>query len=261
MDKLINTLEHELKLQKIGRQLLSVLGLASLGWLIFLSPINQPESYHHFSDTSSFLGLPHFWNIISNLPFLFVGIYGLLQLNKMNRNNHQFRILFIGVIGISIGSGYYHYFPNDDTLIWDRLPMTTVFMGFMSIVISECIHRKIGKNLFFPLLILGAVSIVYWIVWNDIRLYAVVQFYPVFAIPIILICFRTEHFSPKGFWLLVLFYVFAKVCETFDSEIHQYLVVISGHSLKHIVASSAIYFWINDYITQHQLSQKSPIID
>lgn len=56
--------------------LLTPLALA-IGFLIFYPPIYQDESYHAFADQRTILGIPNFWNVISNLGFLIVGVQGL----------------------------------------------------------------------------------------------------------------------------------------------------------------------------------------
>jgi hypothetical protein len=40
--------------------------------------------------------------------------------------------LFLGIFLTGFGSSYYHWNPNDDTLFWDRLPMTLCFNGHPS---------------------------------------------------------------------------------------------------------------------------------
>ena len=245
-----------MKKKKIGYILLAIIGIIAIIGFGLSSPIVQNEDYHNFSDTLTIGGIPNFWNVISNLPFLVVGLFGILRLKKMDRVNIQFLTLFIGVSLVSIGSGYYHYTPNSDTLVWDRLPMTIVFTALISIVISEFIDFKKGKLLLLPLLILGITSIVYWVKLGDLRLYALVQFYPILAIPVILIFFKSEENSPKGFWLLLISYVIAKLFETYDFEIHNSVKLLSGHTLKHITASTGIYLLINSYVRQNKIVEK-----
>jgi hypothetical protein len=50
---------------------------ASLGGLLLLPPISQDQSYHHFADQRTIFGIPTFWNVVSNVPFLAVGAAGL----------------------------------------------------------------------------------------------------------------------------------------------------------------------------------------
>lgn len=209
-----------MKKKKLGYILLGVIGLIAILGFGISSPIVQNEDYHNFSDTLTIGEIPNFSNVVSNLPFLIFGLFGILRLKKMNRANFQCLTFFIGVSFVSIGSAYYHYNPNSDSLVWDRLPMTIAFTSLISIVISEFIDYKKGKLLLIPLLILGIISIVYWVKTGDLRLYMFVQFYPILAIPVILILFKSEQSSPKGFWLLLISYILAKIFETYDFEIH-----------------------------------------
>ncbi|MGZ8797057.1 MAG: ceramidase domain-containing protein, partial [Thermoanaerobaculia bacterium] len=55
---------------------------ASVVGLALHKPIPQDASYHAFADRRTVLGVPNFWNVISNLPFLLVGIAGLRALRR-----------------------------------------------------------------------------------------------------------------------------------------------------------------------------------
>ena len=64
---------------KNGRRVLAflVLMVASLVGLLLLPPISQDQNYHDFADQRTILGIPHFWNVVSNLPFIAVGVAGI----------------------------------------------------------------------------------------------------------------------------------------------------------------------------------------
>jgi len=236
--------------QKIGYSILIISAIAAVaGIFLFVDPVIQNEDYHIFSDEKTFLGVPNFWNVVSNIPFLLVGLIGLINLKAIQGARMMYAVMLIGVILIAFGSAYYHLEPNNSTLVWDRLPMTIVFMSLFGIVISEFISLKIGRLLFVPLLSLGLLSIAYWVFSNsgDLRLYILVQFYPMIAIPFILIFFDSKYDRTSAYWMLFLFYVLAKIMEYFDSEIYETLVVISGHSLKHFAAAIGLYILIDSY--------------
>ncbi len=57
---------------KNSRRVLAFLALmaASLVGLLLLPPISQDQNYHDFADQRTILGIPHFWNVVSNLPFI-----------------------------------------------------------------------------------------------------------------------------------------------------------------------------------------------
>ena len=51
--------------------------------LILVPPIAQDPAFHNFSDQKKFLGIPHFWNVMTNIPFLALGIDELYSLPKI----------------------------------------------------------------------------------------------------------------------------------------------------------------------------------
>ncbi len=227
-----------MKKESIGYIILIVIALSAIVGIFLSAPISQDECYHIFSDKDSLLGIPNFWNVVSNLPFLIVGAIGILKVKHLEKYHVQYLLFFLGICFVSIGSAYYHLNPSNETLIWDRLPMTLAFMALFSLVISEFIDDKIGKLLLIPLLLLGILSIAVWILFNDLRIYALVQFYPVLAIPVILVFFKSN--TGKVYWHLLIAYIIAKLLEHFDRETHDILKIISGHSLKHIVAAIGV---------------------
>src|SRR5690242_12297699 len=102
---------------------LAGLAAVSLLGLLFVPPIPQPQDYHHFADGKTLLGIPNFWNVVSNLPFVLVGAIGLWQVRELSA-----RIFFLGVFLTGFSSSYYHWNPNDGGLFWDRLPMSVAFI-------------------------------------------------------------------------------------------------------------------------------------
>ena len=251
----------KLKKEKIGLILILVISAIS-GILVLLhDPIAQDPSYHFFHDQRMFFGIPNFFNVTTNIPFLFVGILGLQWLMKSTNEKYKQEIsfsystLFIGVSFVAIGSGYYHLWPSNETLVWDRLPMTIVFMALFAIIIGEFISVRFGKPLLFTLLIFGFISVVYWHYTEsqnngDLRLYVLVQFLPLLLIPIILLLFNPSFTLPIGYWLLLGAYLLAKVLEEYDSEVFNILPLLSGHSLKHLAAAFGVFLLIKSYINR-----------
>lgn len=238
--------------QKLTIKILLLISLVVTIFVFLLGQIYQKTGYYSFIDARTILSIPNFFNVISNLPFLLVGIYGLFLLknNQLDINNKiksLYYVMFFGVTMVFFGSSYFHLDVNNETLFFDRLPMVIVFMAFLSIVISEFINLKIGKKMFPFLLALGLFSIIYWIIGEsyglgDLRLYVLVQFLPMLIIPIILLTFKNS--SAKGYWYLLLAYFLAKLFEYFDTQTFELLGFISGHSIKHIVAGLGLFVFI-----------------
>jgi hypothetical protein len=88
-----------------------VLAALSLAALLLLPPILQDQSYHRFADERMLFGIPNFWNVVSNLPFIAVGAVGLRRFYR----DPNTLALFLGIFLTGFGSSYYHWNPNNDT--------------------------------------------------------------------------------------------------------------------------------------------------
>ncbi len=210
------------------------------------SPIPQDPAYHLFADGRTLLGIPNALDVLSNIPFIIAGSWGLVHVlhnrTRVGALAVAYAVFFLGIFLTGFGSGYYHLAPGNETLVWDRLPMTIGFAGLFSVIIGEFVSTALGRRLVAPLLVVGAGSVVYWAMTEangvgDLRPYAVVQFLPMLLAPIILAVRGRGQPMARYFWAVVLFYVLAKVAEFYDVEIFSTLRAISGHSLKHLSAS------------------------
>lgn len=214
--------------------------------LLVHGPIPQDPEYHLFADARTLLGIPHFWNVVSNLPFVVAGLAGVALLLRGNAHGvlpelrPAYHALFIGSALVGLGSGWYHLAPANDTLVWDRLPMTIAFMGFFAIVIGEHVSTALARRALWPLLVLGAASVAWWSYSDDLRLYAIVQFAPVLLIPVLLATHRSRLETALPLWLVIASYVLAKLLEHWDDALHVVLG-FSGHPLKHVAASLGVF--------------------
>jgi Ceramidase len=207
-------------------------GLAVLAFFIFVPPIAQDQTYHFFADIRTVWGIPNFWNVVSNLPFAAVGILGLWKLHTSFD-----RVLFTGVLLTFFGSSYYHLAPSDSRLVWDRLPMTLVFMALLACVVSGEKDSRSTRWLLVLLAACGVASVLWWSIANDLRPYVLVQFGP------LLILIPALWFVRDARYLSAVlgFYALAKAAEFWDRAIFSGLP-ISGHSIKHVMAAIATYF-------------------
>jgi hypothetical protein len=222
--------------------LLGLMGVSLVG-LLLLPVIPQDQSYHHFADQRTLLGMPNFWNVISNLLFVPIGAVGLWQF----RRDPATIVLFLGIFLTGFGSAYYHWNPNDRTLLWDRLPIALSFMAILAIIIEERIDATAGAILLWPLLALALFSLLLWRWTDDLRLYAWVQFFPFLAM---LLMFLTcpPKYTGTYYWIVAaLVYATAKVFEHFDREIYSIGYIVSGHTLKHVAAAAACFFVLRHF--------------
>ena len=250
--------------EKTGYTAILLISIAGIIGMLMAEPIAQDSGYHQFADQRTILGVPNFWNVVSNLPFLIVGLMGLFSLFRSGRVQFivelkpAYVLFFAGVVLVNFGSGYYHLWPGNETLVWDRLPMTFAFMALFAVIIAEFTSLKAGRLALSPLVIFGVFSVFYWhftetVGRGDLRLYALVQFLPMLLIPLLLLLFKPRFTLTSGYWALLLAYVLAKVFEYYDESLLESLGFISGHSLKHIVAALGVFILLRAYTNRERL--------
>lgn len=229
--------------------LLLVVALGAIVIVAMADPVAQDPLYHLFADRRSMAGIANFMNVMSNLPFLVVGILGWRVIAANNETvtpttKLAWNVFFFGIALTAFGSGYFHLEPNNDTLVWDRLPMTIGFMSLVSLVISEYFSPQLGQRLLVPLLLVGIGSVAYWaytesIGSGDLRPYAIVQFLPMLLIPLTIVLYRKRSDLGRYIGWMIGFYIAAKIAEQLDGNLYAIGDVMSGHSLKHLLASLA----------------------
>jgi len=236
-----NTLRSRFGWRGLG---LGLLILAPLFYLMFVygEPIPQDSSYHIFADTRTCLGLDNFGNVASNLGFLLAGATGALWClrNPGTQAVRSWTTFFLGVALVFFGSGYYHSRPGDDSLVWDRLPITVAFMGVFSALLSEHLGKELERRLLVTALAVGIASVFLWKITGDLRVYLWVQVTPLLAICYVIAIYPGRYTHRHYLLVGVGFYALAKVAEYYDNGVYALSsAAISGHSLKHLVAAAA----------------------
>ncbi len=221
--------------------------------MFFISPIAQDLEYHDFADQQKILGIDHFWNVVSNLPFLVVSFIAVNDLYKGEVLNYStslflcYLIFFIAIGAVCLGSSYYHLQPSNNSLVWDRLPMTVGFMAFTAIIIGEYINEEAALKMLFPLILFGMASVVYWSITEhigrgDLRFYGLIQFGPILIIPMIILMFPARYSHTGYLWAMLGAYFIAKIFELMDADVYQ-LIGFGGHAIKHVFAAFGPYFF------------------
>ncbi|MFQ5655471.1 MAG: alkaline phytoceramidase [Planctomycetota bacterium] len=193
--------------------------------------------------------------MISNLPLLLVALLGLRLLASTDarathpafidaRERSFFAVFFAGLALTALGSSWYHLAPTNDSLFWDRLPLTLVFMAFFTATIAERVSLRVGLALLPFALAAGLGSIVYWHLGErgghgDLRAYAWVQFFPLVAIPLLVTLLPARYTRSSDLLWVVGWYALAKALEWQDAAIFRALGLVSGHTLKHLASAMA----------------------
>jgi len=228
--------------------------IVTLVALLPLPPLLQNQDYHQFADQRELFGIPNFWNVVSNLPFIAVGAIGLARF----RWDAMTLVLFGGIFLTGFGSSYYHLDPNDQTLFWDRLPMTLCFAAILSAVVEERVDARAGARLLPPLLVIGILSLLLWRWTDDLRLYVWAQFFPFVSLVLILSLFPPKY-TGASYWIAAAaLYALAKLMEHYDHAVYSLGGVLSGHTLKHLAAAAACFAILKLFKVRRPLETVAP---
>jgi hypothetical protein len=216
------------------------------------------------------LGVPNFGDVVSNLPFAVIGVLGIAFLLRSgtdpasehfldSRERWPYLVAFVGLLLTAFCSSYYHLHPNNARLVWDRLPMTVVFMSMVAAMIAERVQLRAGLLLLPLFLIAGIASVLQWYASElhgvgDLRFYAAVQAYSALVLLIVLL-FPARYSRGSDLAIIVGFYVLAKVLELLDKRIFFHTAhLVSGHTLKHLAAAAAGYWLLRMLQTRQPVS-------
>lgn len=237
----------------IGLWLL-VAAVAGLAWL--LPRIPQPLQYHQFADRNACFGITGCFDTFTNVLFALAGLAGLRFLSSEAgrrgfidaREALPYRLFFLAAILIGLGSGYYHLAPDNSRLVWDRAAMSLALMSWFAAIICERVSLSAVLRLLPLLFATGLGSVYYW-GWSeangvgDLRAYGVIQFYPILLIPLLLWLYPPRYSGDKDILAVIGIYLLALLCDFMDHQIAALTGVVSGHTVKHVIAALAIY-WV-----------------
>jgi hypothetical protein len=229
--------------------------LISLVWTL-LPPIPQPLQYHQFADRHACFGIIGCFDIASNALFALSGLAGLHFLSDETgrrafinkREALPYRLFFAAAILVAIGSGYYHLAPDNSRLVWDRAAISLALMSLFAAIICERVSLSAGLRLLPLLFAAGLGGVFYW-GWSemrgigDLRAYGLMQTYPMLLIPLLLRLYPPRYSGDRDILTVIGLYLLALLCDFTDHQIAALTGVVSGHTLKHVVAALAMY-WV-----------------
>lgn len=235
---------------KLKPQELLVLAVtATLVMAALLGPaVAQPVHQHAFADGRGWANIPNAMDVLSNAAFAAWGVAGLISMHsllKRGRLNIEYALaalFFTGLICTAAASCWYHLQPDDAGLGVDRLGMTVAFAGLLGLAVSCSISYRAGAAMAGAVLLLAPLSIWFWRSSGDVLPWLVVQFGGM-AMIVMVACIKQRPGALAVRWgAVVLIYGAAKLLEVADHDVYSLThATVSGHSLKHLVASLAAW--------------------
>ena len=219
------------------------------GACLWYGPIAQLPSYHLFAEQQTVHGIPHFSDVISNIGFALVALWGFCVLAKRNRHPSLvsgwagYRLFLVGLFLTALGSGYYHWEPNNTSLVFDRLPIALACGGLLAGVWGD-VKGKSSALLTTWLSLIAVYSVAWWYITElfgkgDLRPYLMFQVLPMLLIPLWQWLYQSPAADRLSFGAALLLYALAKLAEIHDHEIAYASGLLTGHTLKHLLATLA----------------------
>jgi hypothetical protein len=245
---------------RVRRQVWLIIGsAAALYGLLRLSlgAMPQDPSYHLLADTRTFLGvIPRAGDVLTNLGILAAGLFGLALRPRMTvapEEQAAVNVLIAATLLTALGSAYYHWAPDNATLVWDRLPLAIILISVLVLVMADRLHPLFARHGIWPLTALAVASVVLWGVSEamgkgDLLLYLIVRVGAGIAIALLVILRRGRHTGTRWLLAALIGEILMAALERHDHEIFQLTGSwVSGHSLKHImvgVALGFVFWWL-----------------
>ncbi|KAJ6793956.1 Uncharacterized protein M6B38_221450 [Iris pallida] len=173
---------HNFFLLRENRSLLIVAVLFLFVLIMATTPrVPHSPAHHLFADMRNFLGVPNTLNVLTAFPFLLFGVPGLVLClsrtcfgirQRIDPSRYTFFIFaaalkgemwgwaffYAGTAAEAFGSAYYHLKPDDDRVVWDRLPNMISVASLLSNLVIERVDERIGITCLFSFLMLVLVS-------------------------------------------------------------------------------------------------------
>ena len=241
------------------RILVSVLALFLLIALVGPS-VSMPDAMTAaFADGRAWGDLPNALDVLSNLPFALLGVWGLVSLHRVDRA-HQIEqdsawtslpeppvdaldcawLFFAGLLVTAAGSTFYHLEPDALRLAADRAGMAVAFAGLIGFAVCERVSLRAGWPVAWFTLTTALAAVAVFHETGNVLPWALVQFGGLLGVLVLSLARPVR--GAVGFKLgwVIFFYALAKLFELGDHAIYEATQhLVSGHSLKHLTAALA----------------------
>jgi len=261
------TKSKEIDMEQIKRWIPAGITLLAIAAMMVHGPIAQLAHYHEFADSRTLDGLPNAADVLSNIGFFLVSIWGFWALRgKTNLPSIAAAwpgyAVFLGAVAMTaIGSSFYHLMPNNDRLLWDRLPIALACAGLLAGAYADT--HMYPRRWVLPTLIIAAVaSVVWWsitdtIAVGDLRPYLLIQGAPLVLIPLWQWNARSPRTDRMAFGVAILLYFLAKTFELNDHAVFDALGFLSGHTIKHLLAVAASAVLVASFVRRANVDERS----
>ena len=218
-----------------------------------------------FADTRAWGALPNALDVLTNLPFAFMGVLGLHALSRLERVHEASWpraaeslplntldcawLFFAGLIATAAASTFFHLQPDVLRLAADRAGMAIACAGIVGVAACEGVSPRAGGADAWFALAAGLLSVAIYHESGNVMPWAVVQFGSM-ALLLGLAMSRPRRHGPPALGLnlgaVVGIYAIATVFGPADAQMFGATGGwVAGHAVKHVIAAlAALPVWL-----------------
>ncbi len=237
-----------------------------IGAALWYGPVEQLPNYHAFADQQTLYGIPHFFDVVSNIGFALVALWGLWSLAPACRRRSLefgwagYRLFLFGLFLTAFGSAYYHLAPDNARLVWDRLPIALACGGLLAGVYGD-VKEKSSALMSTWCAVIAVYSVAWWYATEllgegDLRPYLLFQILPMLLIPLWQWIYRAPLGDRLSFGGALILYAVAKAAEVYDHAIADAFFPMTGHTLKHLLAVLAAALIVGRLVCRTRLAKE-----
>jgi hypothetical protein len=236
---------------------------AALLVIAFVGPALPPPEAGAapFADRRSWHGLPNAMDVLSNLPFAALGVWGLRWLHWHDQAHEHVQdavplhhavaqppvnlldcawMFFAGLVITAAGSAFYHLQPDALRLAADRAGMTVAFAGLIGCAVCERVSARAGWPAAWFVLGAGLLAVAVCQETGNVMPWALVQFGGMLLVLVLALTRPAQGAIGLRLGWVIFFYALAKLFELSDRAIYEATHhLLAGHSLKHLTAALA----------------------
>jgi hypothetical protein len=231
--------------------LMLAMALAAIVGLVAWGPVGLVPHMHHFVDEGPWLGVPNGINVLSHVPLIPIGLWGIWRVSRLPSNEPLRWIwgcFFLCQMLATLGGMYYHRAPGDAAFIWDQVPKSAACSLFAFAFLAERIDRRFGN----PIAIATALSAsllggIWWLYslhhdgLGDLRPLIWLEMLPVLLVATGAWTLSGHLLSRQDWMRSQISFVVAQTVDWTDGAVfdltHQ---TIGGHSMRHLALAACV---------------------
>jgi predicted membrane channel-forming protein YqfA (hemolysin III family) len=209
-------------------------------------------------------------NVVTSVPFLVLGLAGLLRLHIARGRTRTppdlaLVVFLLSLVMVGMGSVFYHWSPSTDHLLWDRLPIAVCLAAFACAMANVYSESRMGGVLLVPAVLVAVSSVLYWHVsWarghEDLRPYIAVQVCSAMWAGLVVFSRPAQNAGIAGLRLALIAYTAARISELFQQQIYNASGVDLGHPLKHLLVAFAAFMVLRSLAQASGQTRELPVL-